>query len=150
MTTACGPAALGDETHDEVLRVKFPALVIYDIAGKGFTRFSGVAGFEKVDQLLVGETVSSRFYVFDLQPSFDRLTPPQPGTPLPPPPLLTTVPETVSRVYWHALGRAPSAEERSVAERALHDPEGSSRPSAKGLADLLWAVLMTPEFQLIR
>ena len=145
-----GPAALGDETHDEVLRVKFPALVIYDIAGKGFTRFSGVAGFEKVDQLLVGETVSSRFYVFDLQPSFDRLTPPQPGTPLPPPPLLTTVPETVSRVYWHALGRAPSAEERSVAERALHDPEGSSRPSAKGLADLLWAVLMTPEFQLIR
>jgi len=31
----------------------------------------------------------------------------------------------------------------------LRDPSGSARPFAPGLADLLWAILMKPEFQLI-
>ena len=39
--------------------------------------------------------------------------------------------------------------ERSVAEAALRDPSRGNRPSAEGLADLLWAVTMKPEFQLI-
>ena len=40
------------------------------------------------------------------------------------------------------------AELLRIAETALRGPDG--KPSADGLADLLWAVLMTPEFQLIR
>ena len=39
--------------------------------------------------------------------------------------------------------------ERRTAEAALRDGH-AARPSADGLADLLWAVMMTPEFQLIR
>ena len=31
----------------------------------------------------------------------------------------------------------------------LRDPKGSERPYAPGLADLLWAITMKPEFQLI-
>ena len=42
----------------------------------------------------------------------------------------------------HALGRAPSEPERRVAEDALQDPAGSPRPSAPGLADLLWSIFM--------
>ena len=42
----------------------------------------------------------------------------------------------------------------NVAEAALRDPRRPpplrERPSADGLADLLWSVMMTPEFQLIR
>jgi hypothetical protein len=52
-------------------------------------------------------------------------------------------------VFWHALGRAPHATERRIAEAALPDPARGDRPSAEGLADLLWAVMMKPEFQLI-
>ena len=79
----------------------------------------------------------------------ERLTPPLPGTPLPPNPPVTTIAEAIDRVFWHALGRAPSAAERRAAETALHNPAGGTRPSAQGLADLLWAVTMKPEFQLI-
>ena len=87
-----------------------------------------------------------RFFVFDSEPDMDRLLPPAPGTPLPSGPDLTTASQAVDRVFWHALGRAPSSAERRIALGALGD---QPRPSAEGLADLLWAVLMKPEFQLI-
>ena len=79
----------------------------------------------------------------------DRLVPPNPETPLPPGPVLRTVTEAVDRVYWYAVGRAPTAAERRVAEAALRI-SGSTSPSADGLADLMWSIMMTPEFQLIR
>ena len=80
----------------------------------------------------------------------DRLVPPNPEKPLPAGPVLKTAAETVDRVYSYALGRAPSKAERRVAEEALRKPGRGSKPSAEGLADLLWSVMMTPEFQLIR
>jgi len=55
----------------------------------------------------------------------------------------------VERGFWYLLGRAPSVVERRAAESALRGPAGGSRPSAQGLADLLWAITMKPEFQLI-
>ena len=133
----------------DALRVKFPSVLVYDIAGKGFTRFRGEPALESVP-LIQGEIVTARFFVFDQQPSMDRLVPPNPETPLPPGPVLATIPETIDRVYWYALGRAPSAAERKIAAAALQDPSHPGRPSADGLADLLWAILMTPEFQFIR
>ena len=80
----------------------------------------------------------------------DRLVPPNPETPLPTNPVLTTIPQTVDRVYWYALGRAPTGAERQIAEAALADPANPGHPSADGLADLLWSIMMTPEFQFIR
>ena len=47
------------------------------------------------------------------------------------------------------LGRAPSAAERAVAEAAIADPRAAGKASPDAVADLLWAVLMKPEFQLI-
>lgn len=137
------------EPVTNALRVKFPSVVVYDISGKGFTRFQGAPSLETV-QYNQGEAVLARFFVFDQQPSMDRLVPPVPGTPLPPEPTLKTIPETVDYVYWYALGRAPSPAERQIAEAALNDPAHPGQPSADGLADLLWAILMTPEFQFIR
>lgn len=130
------------------LRVKLNSVLVYDIAGKGFTRFQGAPGHEATP-LTRGETVLARFFVFDKQPSMDRLVPPNPETPLPPDPVLTTAAEAVDRVYWYALGRAPTAAERRVAEASLRGPGRAAKPSPDGLADLLWAVMMTPEFQLI-
>ena len=124
-------------------------MLVYDIAGKGFTRFRGAPGLEEVP-LVQGENVQARFFVFDQKPSMDRLVPPNPATPLPELPALKTASAAVDRVYWYALGRAPSAAERRIAETALRDPSNALKPSADGLADLLWAVLMTPEFQIIR
>jgi len=75
--------------------------------------------------------------------------PPAPGTPLPPGPRLTSAADVVDRLYRYALGRAPSADERAIALESLVDSTRPGRISPQGLADLLWAVMVKPEFQLI-
>jgi hypothetical protein len=68
---------------------------------------------------------------------------------MPGPGVVTSASEAIDRIFHHALGRAPSPGERAAAEAALRDPARGSKPSAEGLADLLWAVAIKPEFQLI-
>jgi len=143
------PVVFDDATFASGVRVKTPSQLVYDIAGRGFTRLRGVVGLENVSNLAQGETILGRFLIFGTQPDMDRLVPPTLGTPLPPGPRLTTPAHVVDRVYWYALGRAPSADERAIALEALSDSARPGRMSAEGLADLLWAVLMKPEFQLI-
>jgi hypothetical protein len=138
-----GPAAHG-------VRVKTPSRLVYDIAGRGFARFKGIVGLEHQSALSQGETVLGRFLIFDIEPDMDRLVPPAPGTPLPPPPRFRSAGEVVDWIFWYALGRAASSEERSIAESALRDSSRSDRLSAEGLADLLWSIVMKPEFQLVR
>src|SRR5262245_22393420 len=53
--------------------------------------------------------------------------------------------QIVEHVFVRALCRKPSAEELSSARELL-----GSTPTAESVADLLWAVLMLPEFQLVR
>ncbi len=144
-----GPIAVPGSNGDGV-RVKNPSVLVYDIAGKGFTTFRGIMGLEN-RRADIGSTLNpaTRFYVFDSEPDMERLIPPLAGSPLPPPPPVSSISEAVDRVFRHALGRTPTAAERTIAEAALTDPAHPGRPSAAGLADLLWAVLMKPEFQLI-
>ena len=132
------------------VRVRNPSVLVYDISGRGFTTFRGVIGIEN-PQSEIGSTLNPqiRFFVFDAEPDMERLLPPAPGAPTPAPPSLHSSSEAVDRVFRHALGRAPSDAERRAAEEALKDPRGSTKPYAAGLADLLWAIFMKPEFQLI-
>jgi hypothetical protein len=51
----------------------------------------------------------------------------------------------IEDIYVRALGRRPTAEEVAAARGLVGSP-----PTPEGLADLLWAVFMLPEFQLIR
>jgi hypothetical protein len=129
--------------------VNNPSRLAYDIAGRGFTRFRGTIALENA-RSEIGSTLNPqvRFYVFDAEPDMQRLTPTAPGAPLPAGPELNAIPEIVDRVFWYALGRAPSIAERRAAMAALD--EGKGRASAEGLADLLWAVMMKPEFQFIQ
>lgn len=146
-----GPVkVVGAEAAGPGVRVKNPSVLVYDIAGRGFTRFRGLMGIENRPSD-IGATLNPqlRFFVFDAEPNMDRLTPPEAGAPLPPPPVLETTAAAIDRVFRHALGRAPSPAERRLAEQALSDPMRGGRPSPEGLADLLWAILMKPEFQLI-
>jgi Protein of unknown function (DUF1549)/Protein of unknown function (DUF1553)/Planctomycete cytochrome C len=144
-----GAAVVDDQAFGSTVRVKTPSRLVYDIAGRGFTRFRGVVGLEHVSRLAQGETILGRFLIFGTEPDMDRLVPPAPGTPLPPGPRLTRTTDVVDRVYWYALGRAPSADERAIALEALVDSTRPSRISPEGVADLLWAVMVKPEFQLI-
>jgi hypothetical protein len=53
--------------------------------------------------------------------------------------------QMIEDIYLRALCRRPTAEELVTARDILGSP-----PTADGLADLLWAVVMLPEFQLVR
>jgi mono/diheme cytochrome c family protein len=149
LRTGSGPIRVPG-TNGEGVRVTNPSVVIYDIAGKGFTRFRGTIGLEnRVTDIGATLNPQLRFFVFDTAPNMDRLLPPSPGSPLPAGATIATIPEAIDRVFRHALGRPPSAAERRLAEEALRDPARGTKPSPEGLADLLWAVVMKPEFQLI-
>jgi hypothetical protein len=51
----------------------------------------------------------------------------------------------VDWLYNYALSRPPTSDERATALELLSSP-----PTHQGVEDLLWAVLMLPEFQIIR
>jgi len=59
--------------------------------------------------------------------------------------LKATPEERIEDLYRRALCRKPAAGELEAARALLGTP-----PTPEGLADLLWAVVMLPEFQLIR
>jgi Protein of unknown function (DUF1549)/Protein of unknown function (DUF1553)/Planctomycete cytochrome C len=149
LRTGSGPIQVTG-ANGEGVRVKNPSVLVYDIAGKGFTQFRGIMGLEN-KQSDIGSTLNpaTRFFVFDSAPDMERLVPPLPGPPLPAAPPVSTIARAVDRVFWQALGRAPTPAERRIAEEALRDPARGDRPSPQGLADLLWAVIMKPEFQFI-
>ena len=52
--------------------------------------------------------------------------------------------EVVSGMYELALGRLPTAKERAAAIELVGDPV-----KKEGVEDLLWALVMLPEFQLV-
>jgi hypothetical protein len=148
---AAGPRPVDPASHQPGnVPVVAPSVLVYDVAGKGYTRLRGRVGLENPPNE-IGATLNPqvRFFIFDTEPDPERLVPPSPETPLPSPPPVREIAPVVERVFWHALGRAPSPEERRIAEAALGEAERRGRASADGLADLLWAVLMKPEFQLI-
>ena len=142
--------ASNQAANDGGVRVRPPSRLVYDIAGRGFARFRGSIALDN-PRSEIGATLNPavRFYVFDVEPNMDRLLPPSTQLPLAPGPPLTTVAEAVDRVFLHALGRAPSPVERRLAASAIADPARPEQVSADGLADLLWALMMMPEFQLI-
>ena len=130
------------------VQVKTPSDLTYSLEGKGYTRLRGTVALEN-REITPELNPQIRFLVFDREPDMERLRPVAGERPLPAPPPLKGANEIVQRVFWYALGRAPSKGEQQASELALRDPQNPQQPCADGLADLLWAVMMKPEFQLI-
>jgi hypothetical protein len=118
-----------------------PWRMSFDIAGKGYTRFTAMAGLD--DASLRPETTGrARFFVFTQEPDRERLVRASGPAPVPEPPRLTGD-ALVSRLFRHTLARDPLPAERKQARRLLS--QGSA-----GLEDLLWILFLSPEFQYIR
>ncbi len=134
----------------EALHVQAPSVLRYDIAGRRFVRFRGVMDLAN-PRAEIGATLNPavRFFVFDAEPDTERLQPPRPTPPLRPPARTHDAREIVDRIFRQALAREPTDAERRIAERAVLDTARPGRLSPDGVADVLWAVLMKPEFQLI-
>ena len=142
------PIEFADKKFDEGLRTWASGQLVYDIAGKGFTRLQGSVGLDlRCNTSEINGNV--RYFVFDQTPDMDQLVPVGGPTPANLPPTLRTKEEVVTRLFRHALGRLPSAEERQIALAAVDDPAHPGKPCASGVADLLWSLAMSPEFQLV-
>ena len=57
----------------------------------------------------------------------------------------TTTATLITSLYRHALSRPPTSAELFAAEPVVGAPA-----SSEGVQDLLWALAMLPEFQLIK
>jgi hypothetical protein len=123
---------------------KLPLTLVWDIREKGFTRFKAEAAVdERSRQSDINPAV--RFFVFTERPDPDHLIRVQGDAPSEPPRKKWTADDLAERLYRHLLARAPTTAERRTAQEML----GGSRVSAAGVEDLLWALLMSPEFQYI-
>jgi hypothetical protein len=86
-----------------------------------------------------------RFFVFKEKPDLERLVRIEGAPPMPPPNTEWTASQLTDYLYEYLLSRRPTAGERKVALEIL----GNATPSSEGTEDLLWALLMSPEFQFI-
>jgi Protein of unknown function (DUF1553)/NPCBM/NEW2 domain len=140
------PVEMKDAKFSSGLRAKAPSELILDIGGQGYTRFQAVVGVEaSCLQSDIGPNI--RFFVFDAKPDMDLLVRAGAETPVAQPGGPFTVDALTSRIYRHALAREATPPERQLARDLLAD---SGKISAAGLSDLLWCIVMLPEFQLIQ
>ncbi len=86
-----------------------------------------------------------RFFVFGAEPDKNLLVRLGPGAPAAAPPKLSGVDDTITRLWRQILSREPKDEERAAARRLF--PQGQL--GREGVEDLLWSLLMHPEFQYI-
>jgi len=130
------------------VRVKTPSRLVYDISGQGYTKLRGVVGIENKE---VSSDINPdiRFFVFETQPNMERLTPVLPALPAQTAKTNKAPRKIVDGVFWYTLGRAPSPKEIKTAQEVVRDSTNKKRAAPDGLADLLWAIMMKPEFQLI-
>ena len=128
-----------------------PATLILNIEGKGYTRFRASA---MIDDKCRTSDISPavRFFIFKEKPDPDRLIrignfgdglqlhqlADRPRN----------SPATLAQtLYRQLLQRAATPKETTIAARIL--TVGTSTTQPNGLEDLLWALLLTPEFQFI-
>jgi len=138
-----GSLRIGNQTYADAVITAAPSELVYDIAGRGFTRFRATAGLDekcRTDEI----NPRIRFFVFTEEPDRRQLVRVAPERPVAAPRVERDPEALVTRIYRHALGRDPGAEERKTALEFL-----SPKLTSEGLEDLLWSVFLSPEFQFI-
>jgi hypothetical protein len=139
--------AMDAEPVDAVV-VPLGAKLLFPLNDLGFTRIRGrVLIDERSQPHDVGGSV--RFFIFGQEPDPRRLVKVEGEPPLPFAPPVKSVDEAIGRLYMHLLCRKPSAKEVDIARSFFS--EGSKKPklNAAGLEDLMWSLLMHPEFQYV-
>jgi hypothetical protein len=137
-------AELKQKTGDfNAITGPIPSTMTWKIEGKGYTRFRAQAMIDDRSRPSdIGPAV--RFFVFTEKPNSDQLIRLEGQLPYRPPAKEWTSESLTERLYVHLLGRGPTAAESKTAKAMLGD-----KPRVAGVEDLLWALLMSPEFQYI-
>ncbi|MBY0504156.1 MAG: DUF1549 domain-containing protein [Bryobacteraceae bacterium] len=133
-----------DKLQLPVITSAIPNELVFDIAGKGYTRFRALLAMDdRSNDSEINPAI--RAFVFDETPNERKLVAVTGDTPLPRPTPVQGAAKIVAQLYQHAVGRAPTADEARIAVGLLGE-----KPTRQGLEDLLWTVFLSPEFQFVR
>jgi len=141
-----GPLTTDKVQHDGSLLTPVGSLILYPIEGLGLKRLTGAVGID--DGARTSDiNPNVRFFVFTRKPDLERLlrVSGDPPTALPKPSRDAKV--LIDRLFWEALSRPPSPREVTVAMKLL-ERDGKVTPG--GLEDLIWSLIMHPEFQYVQ
>ncbi|MGH9631637.1 MAG: DUF1549 domain-containing protein [Bryobacteraceae bacterium] len=143
-----GTLKFKDEAPKDALIAKLGSRLVVDLGGREFTRFRAAVG---VDEASLHSDISPkiRFYVFTAEPDPHRLARVKGEPPVPFAKEKFTPDTLVTRLFLHALGRQPDADERKLAKEYLGQNGAGDSISSDGLEDLLWSIFLSPEFQYI-
>ena len=142
-----GTVTFAARPYIDGLKTALPDELVYDIAGRNFTRFRATIGVD--DESILDEIQPRvRFFIFQEKPDPQALLKVAPETPVSSWNHPTAPAALAVGLFEYMLGRPPSVAERAQATAALASGGAKIKPEA--LADLLWALAMQPEFQLIR
>lgn len=134
----------GGTTRLDDFAAKVPSTIQRKIDARGFTRFRAKIVIDAASQQS-DISPAVRFFVFTAKPEPDRLVRIDGAPPIGSPPSAATPDGLIEQVYLNLLSRGPKGPEREIARNMLGDPA-----SVAGLEDLLWALMMSPEFQYVR
>ena len=141
-------------SYPAALVTGLPGELVFPLEGNGFTRFRAVVG---VDEKSLGSDIhpSVRFFVFDRKPDPDRLVREEGDAPVAKTPRAFSGDAfsgdgLVTYLYRYCLTRDPSGSERKLALSLLRNPGPEEALDTEGVEDLLWSLLLSPEFQTIR
>jgi Protein of unknown function (DUF1553)/Protein of unknown function (DUF1549)/Planctomycete cytochrome C len=130
-----------DKVKHEAIIAPVGSLIMYPIEGLGLTRLTGAVG---IDDAARSSDINPnvRFFIFTEKPDLERLlrVTGEPPTALPQPSRDSKV--LIDQLFWEALSRKPNPREATVAMRLLS--------AQGGLEDLLWSLIMHPEFQYVQ
>jgi hypothetical protein len=127
--------------HEGALITPVGSLIMFPIDGMGLTRLKGSVG---IDDGARGSDINPnvRFFVFSEKPDRDRLLRISGEPPTPLPLAIHDQGALIDRLFWSALSRGPDEREALVAREFL--------AKQGGLEDLIWSLIMHPEFQYVR
>ena len=112
------------------------------VEGRGYVRMRGRVAID--DRSLPDDIEGAvRFFIFGAEPDPERLVRVSGTPPAPPPPPLANADEAGMRLYLQILARKPNPEEA----RAVRGYFAGGKLSPAALEDLLWSLLLHPEFQ---
>jgi hypothetical protein len=121
-----------------------PSRLVVDVTGRSFTRFRAAAAVDQ-SSLISEINPRVRFFVFSEEPDPRLLVRIEGPAPTPTAWTPGTLDQTIGMLYRHAVSRPPERAEAAAAKEFF-----DGKLSADGLEDLLWAVILSPEFQYIR
>jgi hypothetical protein len=133
------------EPPEEAVTARLPYEIVIPLPPNRFTRFRAMVTIANVaaDNEIMPVY---RAFVFDRKPNPERLVAADNAPPTLPVPVPAAPEDLVRQLYRHALSRSPSANEMRISLDLLTHEAKMER---QGLQDLLWSLVISPEFQFI-